>query len=271
MKRKSFLAVALIATILSSASQAQNVTVNRQDFGICAGSPWSTFGGWVAIAAGRVCSHGNASEGSGSGTVDWTFTDGPVEFNGLYFSGSGTFFLEILDGDNVIHTTQFSSSGTHTWVGVTHQGDASRIRIRRETGVGSFGIVDVPLDPVTNQSGDPDGPNGNGPNGNGPNGHGPNGNGPNGNGPNGNGPNGNGPDGNGPDGDGPPGNGPDGNGPPGPGDHETDNVNVDDALDDLVNQTNATPEPATLLLVASGLGGVGVLARRRSKRRSDEA
>jgi hypothetical protein len=37
-----------------------------------------------------------------------------------------------------------------------------------------------------------------------------------------------------------------------------------------VNQTNATPEPATLILVASGLGGVGALMRRR-KRRNDQA
>ncbi|NUQ13130.1 MAG: PEP-CTERM sorting domain-containing protein [Gemmatimonadaceae bacterium] len=36
-------------------------------------------------------------------------------------------------------------------------------------------------------------------------------------------------------------------------------------VDELVNQPNATPEPATLLLVASGLGGVGALARRRRK------
>lgn len=34
-------------------------------------------------------------------------------------------------------------------------------------------------------------------------------------------------------------------------------------IDELVNQPNATPEPATMLLVASGLGGVGALARRR--------
>ncbi len=34
-------------------------------------------------------------------------------------------------------------------------------------------------------------------------------------------------------------------------------------VDELVNQPNATPEPATMLLVASGLGGVGALARRR--------
>ena len=104
----------------------------------------------------------------------------------------------------------------------------------------------------------------NGPNGNGPQGIGQLGNGPDGNGPPGNGPHGNGPPGNGPDGNGPPGRGPDGNGPPGP---PSTNLGSSggDPVDDLVNQTNAAPEPATMLLVASGLAGVGAIARRRRK------
>jgi len=98
--------------------------------------------------------------------------------------------------------------------------------------------------------------------------NGPNGNGPDGNGPPGNGPHGDGPPGNGPDGNGPPGKGPDGNGPPGPPNNTPNNniaPTVVDPLNDLVNQTNAAPEPATMLLVASGLAGVGALARRRRK------
>jgi hypothetical protein len=50
---------------------------------------------------------------------------------------------------------------------------------------------------------------------------------------------------------------PDDNNPPPPDDH----------LNNLVNQSNSTPEPATLLLVASGLGGVGAMARRRKAAR----
>jgi hypothetical protein len=45
---------------------------------------------------------------------------------------------------------------------------------------------------------------------------------------------------------------------PGPGDNEGD-------LDNLVNNANSTPEPATMLLVATGLGGVSAMMRRRKK------
>lgn len=37
---------------------------------------------------------------------------------------------------------------------------------------------------------------------------------------------------------------------------------------DVVNQPNAAPEPATILLVASGLGGIGTLIRRRRQGRA---
>lgn len=38
-----------------------------------------------------------------------------------------------------------------------------------------------------------------------------------------------------------------------------------DPVRDLVNTPAATPEPATMLLVASGLGGLGAMARRRRR------
>lgn len=212
---KTLLAVAVLATTLSSASQAQLVSVNKQDFGSCAGSSLSTFGGWVAVAAGRVCEPGSPGEGSGVGTIDWTVLDG--------------YILGLLAGDDVIRTTRPAASGTNPRAGDDDGIEASST---------------------------------------------PNGQGPDDNGPPGIGPHGDGPPGNGPDGDGPPGNGPDGNGPPGPPANNGNSGNSNDAnddLDDLVNQTNATPEPATLLLVASGLGGVGALVRRRNKRRNHEA
>ena len=242
MKRASLLGIAIAASTLSSAAHAQSATVSQPNFGICAGAPLS-FSAWMALTLGQACNTNGAGHGLGPGTVEWSFNDGPVDLDGLYFTGNGTFFLDIMDGDNVIQTTSFSNTGTN-WIEV-NANDVTRFRIRRESGVGAFGIQEIPV--LTKQN---DGPNGNGPDGNGPPGNGPHGSGPPGNGPNGNGP---------------PGNGPDGNGPPGPPDNNGANNTVvpDDALDDLVNQTNATPEPATLLLVASGLGGVAALVRRR--------
>lgn len=57
------------------------------------------------------------------------------------------------------------------------------------------------------------------------------------------------------------------------GDEDPPSTQTDDEqdLNTLVNQANATPEPATLLLVASGLGGIGALARRRKARASNES
>lgn len=45
----------------------------------------------------------------------------------------------------------------------------------------------------------------------------------------------------------------------------SNNTTLNTPVDNLLNEPNATPEPATLLLVASGLGGVGAMIRRRRK------
>ena len=164
--------------------------------------------------------------GSPTDVLDWAYANGPTPFNGVYFTGYGSFYIELLDGDNVLQGYTFDAWGQDILVKPHVFGSVSRVRITRQSGVGAFGVSG--LDGGGGGGGGPAaqaGPPGNGPTGNGPPGIGPNGNGPNGNGP-----------------------------PANEGD-----------LDALVNEPNATPEPATILLVATGLSGVGALARRRRK------
>jgi hypothetical protein len=297
MKLSRVLCIAASVGSLSTGAEAQHVSINEQYLGICSGTPLSTYRSWLAIATGAVCNTRQPSDLNGlftqvhsTGTVDWTFLEGPVAFNGLYFSGYGTFYLDLMDGNNVLHTSMFSVRGSDILISTPDfSGSVTRVRIRRESGIGAFGLGEEGFytDGVgqTSQGGSGPqghggglGPPGNGPNGNGPPANGPTGNSPPGNGPTGNGPPGNGPPGNGPTGNGPPGNGPAGNGPPGNGPNGDngdstppsasdvpDGGDPDGNIDDLVNQPNSTPEPATLLLVASGLGGVGALVRRRRK------
>ena len=166
--------------------------------------------------------------GSPTDVLDWAYANGPTPFNGVYFTGYGSFYIEFLDGDNVLQGYTLDAWGQDILVKPHVFGSVSRVRITRNSGVGAFGVSG--LDGAGGGPAAQVGPPGNGPTGNGPPGIGPNGNGPNGNGPN-------------------------GNGPPG---NEGD-------LNNLVNEPNATPEPATILLVATGLSGVGALARRRRK------
>ena len=292
MKLPSLAVRAVAFASLSSVAQGQQVTLNQQSFGICSGTTLSSYSHWLAVASGATCNSGTPSNVGGfingglnsSGTLDWTFLDGPVPFNGLYVSGYGSFFIDLMDGETVLHTASFTVYGSDVFVGTPgFSGSVTRIRIRRQSGIGAFGLGENGFVGIPGNQNIGSNPPGNGPSGNGPPGAGPSGNGPNGNDPSGNGPNGNGPNGNGPNGNGPNGSGPNGNGPPGPNDNDgpwnnqggpnDEGPGGDDELNSLVNEPNATPEPATLLLVASGLGGVGALTRlrRKSARKTDNA
>jgi len=225
-------AITLIC-LSSPAAQAQHPVHLLQSPGACPGASLSTFGGWQSVANGLGCPSGS----SNVDRLDWSYADGPTHFDGIYFTGYGSFYIEFLDGDNVLQGYAFDAWGQDVLVNPPgFYSSVTRVRVRRESGVGAFGISSA------NGAGGPAAQIG------------PPGNGPDGNGPPGKGPDGNGPPGKGPDRSGPSDNFPPDKGPNGP---------TDDKLNTLVNQTNATPEPATILLVATGLGGVGALARRR--------
>jgi len=234
MKPTKLIAGAVTLICLSSAAQAQQVTL-LQSPGACVGSSLSTFAGWQSLANGMGCPSGSPTD-----RLDWAYANGPTPFNGVYFTGYGSFYIEFLDGDNVLQGYTFDAWGQDILVKPHIFGSVSRVRITRESGVGAFGVSGLDGGGGGGGPAAQVGPQGNGPTGNGPPGIGPTGNGPPGIGPNGNGPNGNGPT---------------GNGPP----------NNEGDLDALVNEPNAAPEPATILLVATGLSGVGALARRRRK------
>ena len=246
MRLSKLAASIAVLAILPSAAQAQQVTLT-QGPGICAGSPPNSYNWWFGIASGLGCD-GNGGGGA-SNVLEWTYLEGAQEFNGMYFTGYGSFSIELLSGEDVLYLGTFDSWGENTLVTIPQfAGSVTGIRIRRQSGLGAFGVGEDGFIPPVQKNGG-------------------------GLGPQGNGPGGNGPPGNGPDGNGPPGNGPGGNdGPNGGGDGDDDEdppFGGDDDLNLLVNETNAAPEPATILLVASGLGGVGAMARRRRKQNRD--
>jgi len=257
MKLSKLVASVAVLAVLPAAAQAQQVSVNYGS-GSCPGSPPNSYNWWFGIASGIGCD-GNGSGGGASNVLEWTYLDGAQPFNGMFFTGYGQFSIELLYGGDVLYTGNFESWGENVPVTVPEfQGLATTVRVRRLSGIGAFGLGDAGLvpGPVQKLGGGP-GPQGNGPNGNGPPGNGPDGNGPPGNGPGGNNGNHNGWDNNN-----------NNQGAQG-GDDEDPPFSGDDDLNVLVNETNAAPEPATILLVASGLGGVGAMVRRRRKQNTD--
>ena len=147
MRLHQLLALAATLGIVPTLASAQRVTVNEQYRGICAATPLSSYTAWLALASGVTCKSDGSANLNGllttahsTGTIDWSFVNGPVAFNGLYFSGSGTFYLDLMDGDQVLHSSAFTAHGNDIFILANWEGDVSRIRIRRESGTGLFGL-----------------------------------------------------------------------------------------------------------------------------------
>lgn len=212
MRLSRILAGAAAVVAMASPVRAQQV-MSFDDLGPCTGTPLTTYGGWLSVAAGVTCQTGPFSVVSAqstdnylrsSGNMDLSFLNGPVVFNGLYASGFGSFFLDLMNGGNVVHTRNFGLYGSNVFVGPnSYAGQVDRVRIRLYQGYALLGVDDIGFTPTQSSLPTPGGDQG--------------------------------------------------------------------GIDELVNEPNATPEPATLLLVASGLGGVSAMARRRRKAQGNAA
>jgi len=189
--------------VLSSQAGAQTVTLNFDDLAQCNG-PLGTYGGWIAIASGGCRSGALFNYATpysplnyllatdANTTIDWSFLNGPVVFNGLYASGWGTYSLSLYSGGNLVSSSTFYSQGGNLLVGANQYGGGiDRVRLNRISGVAALGVDDIMFSPVVTTQETP--------------------------------------------------------------------------IDILVNEPNSAPEPATMLLVASGLSGVGAMMRRRRK------
>jgi len=136
MKPTKLISGAMTLICLSSAAQAQQPVNLIQTLSGCAGSWLSTFGGWLSVAQGAGCASTASSD-----VLEWTYTNGPTPFNGVYFTGYGSFTIELLDGENVLKSYRFDAWGQDILVETPgYGGSPSGVRITRESGHGAFGI-----------------------------------------------------------------------------------------------------------------------------------
>src|SRR6186997_2531073 len=135
MKPTKLISGAMTLICLSSAAQAQQPVNLIQTPGGCAGSWLSTFGGWLSVAQGAGCASTASSD-----VLEWTYTNGPTPFNGVYFTGYGSFTIELLDdGENVLKSYRFEAWGQDILVETPgYGGSPSGVRITRESGHGAF-------------------------------------------------------------------------------------------------------------------------------------
>jgi len=270
---RSKLGGALLVAILPTAALAQSARLSGKDLAACTGTSLATYGDWLALARGDCFTGATASNGLAetvsfsADVVSATYMYSSVPLNGFYFPWDPPGYAP-----PAFTPPPFTPPSDPP---ATNSGSVNPPAPPAPQGLtGSsapcvLAIQARPWDPpvCVSQNGVPSGT------------------GSQGNGSQSNGTQNSGPQGNGTQST-PPGNNAVNQGcsgwrapwdPPGapctPPEPPTDNnippggdePPVEDDLNNLVNEPNATPEPATLLLVASGLGGVGALSRLRRK------
>lgn len=243
-------AAAFVLSAPIAGAQQQPIVLNFDDLA-CTSTPLSTYQSWISLVDGTTCSNNSSSwtrpesgtnyitQTSGN-VLGWSFLNGPVTLDGMWASGLGSYFMELLNGGQVLYAYYFGAFIGPTWVAANYPLNIDQVRISWGAGTPGVGVDDItfrPVDPnaygAPNQS-NPDPPSSPYSTGGGSSGD-----------------------------DGSTGSG----GSTGPSGYTPPSGPGGDGGLDPISEPSVTPEPATLLLVATGLGGIGAVARRQRRKR----
>jgi len=246
IRLRYLIAASATAVVVSSTAPAQ-VTLTFDDGAQCPGAPLGTQAAWISLLSGVTCQTGGTGTQpfaspnyllSSGGTLGWTFLQGAVQLTGLWARGQGLYSVDLLKGGSSVWMGIFSLTGSSPQLITTgYSGSIDQVIVQNRSGTQTFGIDNVMFNsPNSNYWSSwlyrpPQPPS-----------------------------------------DGGGGDGGDDGGYTGGGGGYTGGGGTSDPPttppDEELVGASVSPEPATLLLVASGLGACGAALRRRRQKRS---